>query len=583
MQMRTTTRWSAVAALLALGLLGACSDSTGSSGTKPPSNLASPAASANSVTLSWNAVSGATAYIVQRSTGGGAFAELARPTTPTFTDGGLQPNTAYSYQVAAVQGDGTPGPFSAPVSVTTKAAGTAQVTVTGNITADRTFYADTVYVLNGYVKVRAGATLHIQPGTRIVGDTTVDGSSLWITRGGKIDARGTAAAPIVFTSQRAPGNRKPGDWGGLIFVGNALDNRSAGGGVTSIFTEGPTGSGQNVAENYGGGTDPNDNSGYMRYVRVEFAGFAVVIDQELNAYSFYAVGRGSDFQYLQAMSGLDDSFEFFGGSVDTKYTVSYESGDDHYDWTEGHNGRHQFLIALQTYQPTPRTGAGFFSQDPHGFEGDGCESDKPGCPTYLVGPLSEPVWANFTLIGTGPGVFTGAGTLGFKDANATVLRRGTGVTMVNGVIARFQGIGLNVRDLATDSLRMRDSLTIANVLFNENAGGNFDAAAACTATGSGGSCGTAANYPAATAGTTNTSSLFVGLPAPGTAPTLATLDWTPAAGSALTAGGMTTFSARIAARTQNFFGGSMQGTSYLGAADPAGTKWWQGWTTYARN
>jgi hypothetical protein len=581
--MRTTPRRYAAAALVALGLLAACSDSTGPSTAKAPSNVASPASSANGVTLSWNAVSGATAYIVQRSDAGGAFAEVSRPTGPTYTDTGLQPNTAYGYRVAAVKPDGTPTPFSTPLAVTTRAAGTAQVTVSGNIAADRTFYADTVYVLSGYVKVRSGATLHIQPGTRVVGDTTVDGSSLWITRGGKIDARGTAAAPIVFTSQRAPGSRKPGDWGGLIFVGNAVDNRSAGGGVTSIFTEGPTGTGQNTAENYGGGTDPNDNSGYMRYVRVEFAGFAVVLDQELNSFSFYAVGRGSDFQYLQALSGLDDSFEFFGGSLDTRYTVSYEAGDDHYDWTEGHNGRHQFLIALQTYQPTPRAGAGFASQDPRGLEGDGCESDKAGCSGYLMGPLSEPVWANFTLVGTGPGVFSSASVAGFKDANGVVLRRGTGGTLVNGVVARFQGIGLNVRDLATDSLRMRDSLTVANLVFNENGGGNFDAAAACTATGSGGSCGTAANFPGATGTGANTSTLFAGLPAAGTLPTVGTLDWTPAAGSALATGGSSTFGARIAARTQGFFGAAMQGTGYVGAADPSGAKWWQGWTSYARN
>ncbi|HET6762508.1 MAG TPA: fibronectin type III domain-containing protein [Longimicrobiaceae bacterium] len=582
--MRTTTRRTTTAALVAFGLLlAACSDSTGPSGPTAPANVASPAASANSVTLTWNAVSGATAYVVQRSVAGAAYEEVARPTAATYVDTGLQPSTSYSYQVAAIKADGTPTPFSTPVAVSTKAPGTAQVTVTGNITADRTFYADTVYVLNGFVKVRTGATLHIQPGTRIVGDTTVDGSSLWITRGGKIDARGTAAAPIVFTSQRAPGNRKPGDWGGLIFVGNAVDNRSAGGGVTSIFTEGPTGTGQNTAENYGGGTDANDNSGYMRYVRVEFAGFAVVLDQELNAFSFYAVGRGSDFQYLQAMSGLDDSFEFFGGSVDTKYTVSYEAGDDHYDWTEGHNGRHQFLIALQTYAPTPRTGAGFPSQDPRGFEGDGCELDKAGCSGYLMGPLSQPVWANFTLVGTGPGVFSGASVAGFKDANGVVLRRGTGGTLVNGVVARFQGIGLNVRDLATDSLRMRDSLTVANVLFNDNGGGNFDAAAACIATGSGGSCGTAANFPGASSGAANTSTLFAGLPAAGALPTVVALDWTPSAGSALATGGMAAFSTRIAGRTQGFFGAAMQGTAYIGAADPAGAKWWQGWTTYARN
>ena len=98
--------------------------------------------------------------------------------------------------------------------------------ITGDVTASRTLYADTLYTLSGYVKVQNGATLTIQAGTRIIGDTAVAGSSLWILRGAKIEANGTAAAPIVFTSGRLPGNRKPGDWGGIIIIGNGIINRT---------------------------------------------------------------------------------------------------------------------------------------------------------------------------------------------------------------------------------------------------------------------------------------------------------------------------------------------------------------------
>src|SRR5919201_1530604 len=194
------------------------------------------------------------------------------------------------------------------------------------------------------------------------------------------------------------------------------------------------------------------------------------------------------------MSGLDDSFEWFGGSVDTRYLVSYESGDDHFDWTEGYNGRNQFLIALQTIRPNPPAAAGKPSVDPRGFEGDGCESDKPGCSAnYATAPFSEPVFANFTVIGTGPGVFN---FTGFKDSNGAVIRRGSGGTLVNGIIARWQGIGLDVRDSTTLARRTGDSLFISNVLFTDNGGGNFDAGNACTGVGTGGgSCGTAANFP----------------------------------------------------------------------------------------
>jgi hypothetical protein len=560
-------------------IVGCGSDSPSGPSNVPPSGIVGAAPSANSIHLTWEAVSGATAYVVQRAAAAGAFATVATPSTPAYDDAGLQPNTAYRYKIATVKGADT-STYSSEVAVTTRAIGVVAVTLTGNITADRTLTADTTYTLSGYVKVKSGATLHIQPGTKIIGDTLIDGSSLWITRGGKIDAQGTAENPIVFTSARAAGTRQPGDWGGIIIVGNATDNRSVGGGVASLFTEGPQGSGQNVGENYGGGNNPNDNSGVMRYVRIEFAGFAVLPDQELNCLSMYAVGRGTTLEYIEAMSGLDDSFEFFGGSVDARYLVSYEAGDDHFDWTEGFNGRLQYIIGMQTFRPTPRAGAGFSSVDPRGFEGDGCENDKAGCPSYTNAPYSMPVFANFTLVGTGPGVYNFSG---FKDSNGAVLRRGTGGTFVNGIIARWQGVGLNVRDAATDTLRMKDSLFVSNVLFADNGAGNFDAAAACTSDGGGGNCGTKTNFPNAMDMTNVVQALFAALPAAGAAPTVAALDWTPSAASAAAAGGMATLPAKVTARVANYFGSSMQGTAYMGAAAPGGTKWWQGWTNYARN
>ena len=205
-----TLRSAALAAIIAAGL-AACGDDdgNGTGGVPPaPTGLTATAASETSIDLSWTAVSGATSYTLERAAASapGAFTQVGGSlTTTTYTDDDVSPATAYSYRVSAVNANGTSNP-SSTVSVTT--AGLKIATLSGNITADRTLYADTLYTLSGYVKVGNGRTLTIQPGTTIVGDVAVAGSSLWILRGSKIDAQGTADAPIVFTSSHAAGERQ---------------------------------------------------------------------------------------------------------------------------------------------------------------------------------------------------------------------------------------------------------------------------------------------------------------------------------------------------------------------------------------
>lgn len=563
------------AAIVALGL-GACrNDNTTTPTTVPvPTNLTA-GASATAVKLTWDSVPVANAYYIQRAIGTGDFVAIAVATDTTYTDVTVQPATTYRYRVAASDGV-TVSDFSSEVSASTLVVGPRQLVLSGHITADRTLSADTTYVLSGFVKVDSGATLHIQAGTRIVGDTLVAGSSLWILRGAKIDAIGTAVAPIVFTSAREAGNRAPGDWGGIVIVGRGIVNRSVGGGATDIPTRGPA----SAAENYAAGADSADNSGAMRYVRVEFAGYSELPDQGLGAVSSYAVGGGTRYEYVQAMESANDAFAFYGGSVEMRYVVSYEAGDDHFDWTEGFRGRGQFLIGFQSHQVTPLAGTGSASADPHGFEGDGCELGTSGCASYFTAPYTMPVWANFTLVGPGSGVTLS----GVSDNDGSVLRRGSGGSFLNGVIARWQGTGWNVRDAATDSLRRVDSLSTGGIFLAENGGGDFDAANACTDTGDGGSCGTAANFPNITSTGLSAASLFLALPASGGTPSTGAFDWTPAPGSPLVDGGVTTPPGRMGPRLQAFFGGNpMPVTSYAGAAPPAGPKWWEGWTNYTRN
>ena len=561
-----------VVALAAVAVVAACGggdNNNGPSTLSPPANLQVAQLSLTSARISWNAVGGATGYKLQRATGaGGAFTDIGGGTltTTSFDDTGLTEGTEYRYQVASVNSGGT-GSYSSPVPVTL---GLKAATLSGNITANRTLYSDTVYTLSGYVKVQSGATLTVQAGTRVIGDTTVVGSSLWILRGARIDAQGTAADPIVFTSARSVGNRKPGDWGGIIIIGNGIINRTG----ATILTEGGA---AGVAENYAGGTDNNDNSGTLRYVRIEFAGFDISngAGQELNTLSSYAVGRGTTYEYIQSMAGLDDSFEWWGGAVDGRYLVSYESGDDHFDWTEGYQGRNQFLIALQTQRLNPEPGTGTFSSDPRGFEGDGCDPAVAGCTvtaTSASTPYSMPVFANFTMIG--PGQAAGIP----NDGNGAVLRRGTGGTIFNGVLSRWKGIGINIRDAWTDSLFIgsngRDSLNIQGVILAQNAF-NVDTAGAGFAQ--------QANWPAPRYATLKTYGATVLVDTLlGISVNPAGLNWTPKAGSPAATGGQ----ALPAARVGGFFGGTMANTTYLGAVDPAagaGGQWYSGWTAYNIN
>jgi hypothetical protein len=564
MRFNARKAFALAAAVLLAGSATACDDSSsGPDGLTPPLGVTATVTSPTGIRVTWNQVPGASGYEVERAQGAsGAFGAAGTVQGTFFDDANLTAGTQYRYRVRATSGSKA-SEFSSEITATTTAAAPKVRTLTGFISANTTLYADTTYVLSGYVKVTNAATLTIQPGTRIVGDTLAPGSSLWILRGSRIMAEGTAANPIVFTSQRAPGNRKPGDWGGLIIVGNAPINRTA----SPIYTEGPVG----AREDYSAGNTFNDNSGSLKYVRIEFAGYDVSngSGQELNSLSSYAVGRGTRYEYVQSVSGLDDSFEFFGGAVDARYLVSYESGDDHFDWTEGYQGRIQYMIALQTTVIQPRPGTGTLSSDPRGFEGDGCENDKPGC-TYANTPYSSPVFANFTVIGPGTGVFA------TTDGNGAVIRRGSAGTFVNGVIGRWPGVGISIRDAASDALRQVDSLMVRNVLLVDN-GSNFEAAGA--------NFGAALNNPAYNITTgTNVTALFAALPAAGTAPTAAGLDWTPANGSALAAGGMASFAGTpIEGRVGGYFGGTLSGTTFRGAADPAGAKWWQGWTSYARN
>jgi hypothetical protein len=430
--------------------------------------------------------------------------------------------------------------------------------ITADITSNRIFHAETTYTLSGFIKVANGATLTIEPGTKIVGDYEVPGSSLFVLRGAKISAIGTAERPIVFTSERSSG-RQAGDWGGLVIVGNGVVNRA-----DPTILEGTGTSASNPQVNYAGGTNNSDDSGELRYVRVEFAGYATAADQELNSFTFAAVGSGTRLSYLQSLYGLDDAFEWFGGAVDAKYLVSYEAGDDHFDASEGYTGRNQFLIAYQSIRPEARAAAGTPSSDPQGIENDGCNGAN-----CLNGQNSNPrtdaMFANFTLVGTGPGVVDAT-----SGGVGVMLRRGTAGYYVNGIVARWPRAALSLRDQTTLDRATDGTLLIRNVFLADN-GSVFQAASGSTVQGTVNA--TTSAIEIAAAGTT-ASSIFAALPV-----TPGELDWSLASAAAARTGGTGAFTGALATK-----GGTVvTGTTFRGAADPTGPKWWAGWTSYARN
>ncbi len=582
------------ALIVSLGLTGlltaACSSdkSTGPVAPFPILGLNASAKGSSSVQYNFTSVAGDASYLVERAEGSaGSFTAdttISAPSTATaitVTRAGLKAATVYRFRVTTTKG-GLQSVASGEASATTLALGNAAADITTDITTSRTLFADTVYTLKGFIHVANGATLTIQPGTKIQGDFNTVGSSLWILRGAKLQAVGTAELPIVFTSSRPAGQRQPGDWGGLLMIGNALDNRSGNVTIEGSGVDGTTVvGGKNYFVTYNGGTVATDNSGTLTYVRVEFAGYATLIDQEFNAFTFAAIGSGTRVSYVEALAGLDDSYEFFGGGFDFDHAVAYETADDMYDMSESWSGRMQYLIGYNSVQLVPRTGAGFYSVDIQGIENDGCNGT--GCDLgFNSTPYTIPLVANYTLIGCGSTDCSGTG-----GGYGMMLRRGTGGYYVNGVLARWARGGISLRDsltyvragLAAVPDMNTSDLIVRNNYFAETPQ-VFQAPNAPGAAVQQNAFELAGNSLTLAAATTTTTSLFTTLPATGTPPSgTASFDFSPATGSPIATGGLATFTGKMATKGGTF----ITGTAYMGAVAPGGAKWWQGWTTYARN
>lgn len=332
----------------------------------------------------------------------------------------------------------------------------ADIPVNSNITSSRTWTKNNTYILDGRVFVTDGVTLTIEPGTVIKGKVRAaqDASALVIARGGKINASGTAAEPIIFTAEadNLNGNLGQSDrglWGGVVILGRARINTAAGtGNIEGIPTTEPLG--------LYGGTNDADDSGVFRYVSIRHAGSLLGPNNELNGLTMGGVGSGTTIEYVEVFANADDGFEWFGGTVNCKYLVSAFNDDDAFDWDEGYRGKLQFLFTIQD----PSVGN-------HAFESDGGTTPEDGTP-YAI-----PTVYNYTAIGSGA-TSTNALSIG------PIFRDNTGGKVYNSVFHDFRGYAWRIE---TESAQAQDSakrLAAGDIVIASNLFGTFGAGTATT-------------------------------------------------------------------------------------------------------
>ena len=311
-------------------------------------------------------------------------------------------------------------------------------TLTGNINTTTTLTSDKVWTLKGYVYVTDGAKLIIQPGTTIVSDVAEKGA-LCIERGSQIIAEGTQSKPIVFTSGRPEGQRTPGDWGGIVILGRAKTNRSSE----------PTIEG-GIGRPYGG-TNDSDNSGVLRFVRIEYAGIAALPNSEINALTLGGVGNGTILENIQTIYANDDAFEFFGGTVNGKNLYAFATADDDFDFDFGYTGTITNGVAKRDPQFVDSGDAG------NGVE---CDNDGTGSAAQ---PYTHPKLFNMILVGPNVSTALANHNLGLR------FRRSTQFTMKNSIIWGWMKGGLSLESNETAQF-VKDGVSV----FENNSVGTFN-------------------------------------------------------------------------------------------------------------
>ena len=328
--------------------------------------------------------------------------------------------------------------------------GDQEFVFTGDVTLEKG-----TYLLKGWVYIASGAKLRIPAGTIIKGDKQTK-AALIVEPGGYVEMKGTKEAPIVMTSEEAPGNRKPGDWGGLIICGKAKNNEG-----TKQIEGGPR-------TTFGGDND-SDNSGIYQYIRVEFAGYPFKTDQEINGITFGSVGSGTTIDHLQVSYSNDDSYEWFGGTVNCRYLVAYKGWDDEFDTDNGFSGTVQYCLSIRD----PRIAD---TSQSNGFESD---NNASGTETA---PFTTATFKNITFIGpktalntdfantsdyiTGGSVYPDNGSKLGKFQSAMQIRRSSRLNCENSLAVGYPiGLIIDGEKGNTPKYAKEGGFTLKNIIF----------------------------------------------------------------------------------------------------------------------
>ncbi len=433
--------------------------------------------------------------------------------------------------------------------------GTENTILEGRISENRTLHAQYTYKLRGLVYVTNGAILTIEPGTKIVGEQGQRGG-LIITRSCKIIADGTADKPIVFTSESA--NPVRGDWAGVVILGNAPTNASYNGQAGIGEIEGGVNNSDGLGlYGLGASSNPADNSGILRYVRIEYAGYAFLPDKEINGLTFGGVGNLTVVDNVQVSYANDDSFEWFGGTVNCKHLISFRTLDDDFDTDNGFAGRVQFGISLRDSSIADISKSESF------------ESDNDANGSALT-PQTSAIFSNMTILGPKVTLSNGYNSLFVWGAQ---IRRNSSMSIFNSLIMGYpNGLFIDAtKGIPTDN-NIPNSLFVQNtiiagcptpVLFDRGTNANVPSTPNTQAT-----IDAWFNTPAY-GNSILTNNTDVGLTAPFnyTSP-----DFNPASGSPAASGASFTNTKLASA---SFF----TNVSYKGAC-AVGDTWWKTWTRF---